>query len=109
MWHNREIDFWNLAGGTGRVLHQRVVRTFQNAEGVGFECDLIHRATNDPVVDILREADGLLANSAARYAPGGVYGSLFDAAEDTFVPGKLTAWDISAWMSDPAARVPLTS
>ena len=54
-WHDREIDFWNLAGGTGRVLHQRVVRTFQDAEGVGFECDLIHRATKDPVVDVLRE------------------------------------------------------
>jgi hypothetical protein len=54
-WHDREIDFWNLAGGTGRVLHQRVVRTFQDPEGVGFECDLIHRATKDPVVDVLRE------------------------------------------------------
>ena len=54
-WHDREIDFWNLAGGTGRVLHQRIVRTFQDAEGVGFECDLIHRAAKDPVVDILRE------------------------------------------------------
>ena len=54
-WHDREIDFWNLAGGTGRVLHQRIVRTFQAEDGVGFECDLIHRAVKDPVVDVLRE------------------------------------------------------
>ena len=54
-WNDREIDFWNLAGGTGRVLHQRIVRTFQEEDGVGFECDLIHRAVKDPVVDVLRE------------------------------------------------------
>lgn len=54
-WHDREIDFWNLAGGTGRVLHQRIVRTFQDADGLGFECDLTHRAVKDPIVDVLRE------------------------------------------------------
>lgn len=54
-WHDREIDFWNLAGGTGQVLHQRIVRTFQEEDGVGFECDLIHQAVKDPVVDVLRE------------------------------------------------------
>ena len=54
-WHEREIDFWNLAGGTGRVLHQRVIMTFLEDGGLGFECDLIHRAVKDPVVDVLRE------------------------------------------------------
>ena len=54
-WNDREIDFWNLAGGTGRVLHQRVIRTFSTNASLGFETDLIHRAEKSPVVDILRE------------------------------------------------------
>ena len=49
------VDFWNLAGGTGRVLHERVVRTFQEKDRVGFEVDLIHRATKKKPVDVLRE------------------------------------------------------
>ncbi len=51
---DRSIDFWNLAGRTGRVVHERVVRLFQDDGTVGFEVDLLHRA-EEPVVDILRE------------------------------------------------------
>jgi lysophospholipase L1-like esterase len=54
-WRDREIDFWNLAGGTGRVLHQRIVRTFADDGQIGFETDLVHRAEQEPVIDILRE------------------------------------------------------
>ncbi len=54
-WNDRNIDFWNLAKGAGRVLHQRVVSTFAENDRVGFEVDLIHRAEQSPVVDILRE------------------------------------------------------
>lgn len=54
-WNDREIDFWNLAGGTGRVLHERIVRTFVEDEHIGFEADLIHRAEKSPATDILRE------------------------------------------------------
>lgn len=51
---DRSIDFWNLAGRTGRVLHERVVSITQNEASVGFEVDLVHRAEN-PSVDVLRE------------------------------------------------------
>lgn len=54
-WNGRKIDFWNIAGGTGRVLHEKVVSTFVNESSTGFEVDLIHRAVAEPVVDILRE------------------------------------------------------
>jgi lysophospholipase L1-like esterase len=54
-WYRREIDFWNLAGGTGRVLHQRVVSTATLDDRIIFEVDLIHRTEEAPVVDILRE------------------------------------------------------
>jgi hypothetical protein len=54
-WHDREIDFWNLAGGTGRVLHQRIIRTFTEDDRIGFEAELTHRAEKDPAVDILSE------------------------------------------------------
>ncbi len=51
---DRAIDFWNLAGRTGRVVHERVVNISQNEGDVQFEVDLIHRAENPPL-DILRE------------------------------------------------------
>lgn len=53
-YDGRTIDFWNLAGGSGRVLHERVVGTFERAGAAGFEVELLHRAENPPV-DILRE------------------------------------------------------
>lgn len=49
------IDFWNLGGGTGRVLHEKVVAIFQAEGRVGFEVDLIHRKETEPTVDVLRE------------------------------------------------------
>lgn len=54
-WNGRTLDFWNLAKGSGRVLHQRVISTHADGVGAGFEVDLIHRAEEAPVVDILRE------------------------------------------------------
>jgi len=54
-YDGQAVDFWNLAGGTGRVLHERVVATFQARDAVGFEVDLIHRAMTKIPVDVLRE------------------------------------------------------
>ncbi len=54
-WNDRELNFWDLAAGTGRVLHQRVISTATTDQGISFEVDLIHRAEQEPVVDILRE------------------------------------------------------
>jgi hypothetical protein len=54
-YDGQPVDFWNLAGDTGRVLHERVVSTFQSREAAGFEVDLIHRKTSQPPVDVLRE------------------------------------------------------
>jgi lysophospholipase L1-like esterase len=54
-WQNREIDFWNLAGKTGRVLHQRTIDTFAEHGRLGFVVDLSHRAMNPPEIDLLRE------------------------------------------------------
>ncbi|MEM7478708.1 MAG: PmoA family protein, partial [Planctomycetota bacterium] len=54
-YKKREIDFWNLAKGTGRVLHERVVSTKQPDGQAELEVDLIHRAEQEPQVNILRE------------------------------------------------------
>jgi hypothetical protein len=54
-YDGKPVDFWNLAGGTGRVLHERVVSTFQDSAAAGFEVDLIHRAETTPPIDLLRE------------------------------------------------------
>jgi hypothetical protein len=51
----RPADFWNLAGRTGRVMHERVVSTFEQLDSAGFEVDLLHRIETDPSVDVLRE------------------------------------------------------
>ena len=54
-YNDETVDFWNLAGGTGRVDHERVVSTFQNEDEAGLEVDLIHRTVTTPPVDALRE------------------------------------------------------
>jgi hypothetical protein len=59
-WVNTTYDgqpvyFWTLAGRTGRVLHERVVSTFNEKGNAGFEVDLLHRAVAEPAVDVLRE------------------------------------------------------
>lgn len=54
-YEGEAVDFWNLGGGTGRVLHEKVVSTFQENGRAGFEVDLIHRKETEPKVDVLRE------------------------------------------------------
>ncbi|QDU75754.1 hypothetical protein Pan97_27960 [Bremerella volcania] len=54
-YQDETIDFWNLGGGTGRVLHEQVVSTFQEDDRAGFEVDLIHRKETEPKADVLRE------------------------------------------------------
>jgi hypothetical protein len=51
----KQVDFWNLAGGTGRVLHERVVSRSDRGDSLAFEVDLLHRMEADPPVDVLRE------------------------------------------------------
>jgi Methane oxygenase PmoA len=52
---SHSIDFWNLAGRTGRVEHERVVSTSQHEGSVGFEVDMLHRAEAPLSENILRE------------------------------------------------------
>jgi len=54
-YNGEKVDFWNLAGGSGRVLHERVASRFDGKERTGFEVDLLHRAVGEPAVDVLRE------------------------------------------------------
>lgn len=49
-----DVDFWNLRGDTGRVVHDQLVATFSEGDRVGFEVSLIHRALQ-PLQDVLRE------------------------------------------------------
>lgn len=63
-WNERSLNFWDLAAGTGRVLHSRVLSTAASAAGVSFEVELVHRAEQQPVVDILRERWRVLVRSS---------------------------------------------
>lgn len=54
-WNGRKVDFWNIAGRTGRVRHDRVVQTFAEETHAGFEIDLVHEAVAAPATDVLRE------------------------------------------------------
>ncbi|MFO0940413.1 MAG: DUF6807 family protein [Pirellulales bacterium] len=65
-WMDRELDFWNLAKKSARVLHQRVNQTFLTRGTVGFEVDLIHQAASDPQVDILRERWTITARKVSK-------------------------------------------
>lgn len=61
-WNKKEVDFWNLAKGTGRVLHQRVIDVFSGNDQIGFEVDLVHQMLQPHTVDILRERWRVTAN-----------------------------------------------
>ncbi|MFN3193114.1 MAG: PmoA family protein [Aureliella sp.] len=52
---DRKPDFWNLARGTGRVLHERILGQTVASGNATFEVNLIHRAAEIPRVDVLRE------------------------------------------------------
>jgi hypothetical protein len=52
---DRAVDFWNLGGGSGRVLHERVVATSESIDSASFEVDLLHRSEKPTPIDILRE------------------------------------------------------
>ena len=54
-FEEKPVDFWNLPGRTGRVLHEKTITTFQDREKAGFEVDLLHRVLMEPAVDVLRE------------------------------------------------------
>ncbi|MEM1070073.1 MAG: PmoA family protein [Planctomycetota bacterium] len=54
-FEGRSVDFWNLAKGSGLVLHDRVVHLFQSDDRAGFEVELIHRSLKPTPVDVLRE------------------------------------------------------
>lgn len=55
-YKERVIDFWNLAGKTGRVSHEKVVGTNKHTDGsVSFQVDLLHRIVAEPQVDVLHE------------------------------------------------------
>ncbi|MES2984449.1 MAG: hypothetical protein V4735_04590 [Pseudomonadota bacterium] len=106
---NREfLALWlsTLIDPTGAQLNRSSLSYFQSVIDRMLQMPREQRRIS-AMIPIIREADGLLAATVARYASGGIYGDLFDMPQDTFAPGKLTAWDISRWMADPAARVPL--
>lgn len=54
-WNDRQINFWDLAGQTGRVLHKDVTSVFSDDAKAGVEVDLIHRSLAEPQTDILKE------------------------------------------------------
>ena len=68
-WNGHEVDFWNLAKGTGRVLHQRVNKIFSQKTLIGFEVDLVHQVLQPDTVDVLRERWRITAD----YRPDSVF------------------------------------
>jgi len=107
---NREfLALWlsTLVDPTGTQLNASTLGFFQYVIDSVMQLPREQRRMSS-MVAIIREADGLLANSLQRYVAGGQYGELFDMPEDTFAVSKLSAWNISRWMADPATRAPLT-
>lgn len=107
---NREfLALWlsTLIDSTGHQLNRATLSFFQTAIDFILSLPPDQRRMGN-LVEYLRQADALLAGSVMRYVAGGQFGDLFDMPEDTFAPGKLSAWNIGRYMSNPATRVPLT-
>jgi hypothetical protein len=51
----KQVDFWNLAKRSGRVVHADVIETFSDADRTGFVVDLVHQKQGKPSVAILKE------------------------------------------------------
>lgn len=54
-YKGQAVDFWNLPGRTGRVLHHRVAAQFEDDQQAGFEVELLHRVMSDPPIDVVLE------------------------------------------------------
>jgi len=61
------------------------------------------------LLPIVREQDAMLAGQLQRWCAGGEYGELFDMPMDTFQPGTLSIWNLSAYAGNVQTRVPLAS
>lgn len=106
---NREfLALWlsTLVDPTGAQLNRSTLAFFQSVIDQVLQLPREQRRMA-AMIAYIREADGLLANALQRYAAGGIYGDLFDNTDDTFTPTKLSAWDVSRWLADPATRAPL--
>lgn len=107
---NREfLALWvsTLVDPTGVQLNRSTLSFFQAAVDHVLSQPLAERRMST-LVAFLREADGVVANTAARFVAGAEFGELFDMPEDNFAVGPLTAWDMRRWMADPRTRAPLT-
>ena len=106
---NREfLALWvsTLIDPTGTQLNRSTLSFFQAAVDFMLQQPREQRRMGT-LVAYVREADPLLANAVARFAAGGPFGELFDMPEDNFTTNRLTLWDISRWVNDPATRIPL--
>lgn len=54
-YKDRNVDFWNLDGRTGRVVHDRVTKKLQSEDRVEIAVEMLHQAINPTPVDVLRE------------------------------------------------------
>ena len=54
-YDGKKVDFWNLGKKRGRVIHSKVLRRFDNHEGVGFEVRMLHQTGGETPVSVLQE------------------------------------------------------
>lgn len=54
-YDGQPVDFWNMAKGTGRVRHDRVISRSETRECIELKLDLVHSIAADPPVDVLKE------------------------------------------------------
>lgn len=61
-WNGRQADFWNTAGTTGRVMHEKVIKIDRQDKSVGFQVSLIHQVLGENPVDVMRETWNVTAH-----------------------------------------------
>ena len=108
---NREfLAFWlsTLIDPEAKQLNQASLSFFQSLVAELLKLPREQRRLS-ALLPIVRAADAALAAHFQQWCAGGKHGDLFDMPTDNFTTGKVTGWDVSAWLDQPALRIPLLS
>ena len=108
---NREfLAFWlsTLIDPEAKQLNQASLGFFQSLVGAAMNMPREQRRLS-ALLPLVREADAALASHFQQWCAGGTHGELFDMPDDNFTLGKLSGWNLSAYIDQPALRIPLVS
>lgn len=104
------LAFWlsTLVDPESRQLNQATLAFFQSLVDSVMKLPREQRRLST-LLPIVRAEDAALATHLQQWCAGGAHGELFDFPTDQFASGKISGWNISRYMGNPALRIPLIS